>query len=920
MTFCGSRCSKICEKPERVQQPPVCVVQVHRCRCIVKAIVGVLSKLRTMTYCKVIHNGCMDVSLDQLLGPSPDGAFSELRDSSARLAPEWDYVLSALKNLAPDDLKGFLAYITENIQNRGSIYNAYSEDGTAVPWESLSVIPYVISAQEWDFIEQAVVQRATVINDTLRDIYGPQKLIRHGLVPPSLIFGQRGFLWPCINAQDPGKHHLHMYAVDIARDETGQWRVLKDRTQGPLGAGYALQNRQIMSTALPALFNQLRVSPQADYFRVLRQTLLTGVAVDADDTVTVLLSPGPKHPAYFEHVFLARQMGVPITESLDLTVRNDVLYLKTLRGLQRVHVVLRRLEDSECDPMELFGCDYPGIPGLLQAIRSGNVAVCNALGSGVLESAGILEFLPGICEHLRGEPLLMNSLRSWWCGNEANLSYAREHFDSLMFKSSFSSMRASPQYAPDLDAAQRQALLERLQISPRSLVAHEVIPLARIPEIDLESGQLQMRRFTMRVFAALTPDGSYEVMRGGVVRVEDRSNTPVLSSRNRQINKDLWVCSVARAAAPSVVTVPPARGTARVAPRAVEARPLTLEQLLAAHTTTPARIGENLFWMGRYGIRTEHSVLLLRTIIRNLTERMTEKETLITLLYKLGAHLHILAAPSEQDIGADDTYDLNFIRRQLGLSLAPSSRAGALSNNVNYLHQCAFNIREKLSLDVWWVVNNMPAYLGATELDLTVVQQRIQELFASCSILSGFTHEQMTRDEGWSFLLLGRLIEKLGRMNDTLGFFLRQSEHDKTIMLESLLEIAYSIVTYRARYHREEEMLAVLYLLVFDRSNPYSLRYLCQSLLDNSAAFNVHEAQSRQILQTVVSDMDAIDLAPFVVGTPAAEQIYTQLSQVCADISYGLSIYANSISHQYFLVTDTISSDTGLETVNKDFL
>ncbi|MGO1766924.1 MAG: alpha-E domain-containing protein, partial [Advenella sp.] len=181
-------------------------------------------------------------------------------------------------------------------------------------------------------------------------------------------------------------------------------------------------------------------------------------------------------------------------------------------------------------------------------------------------------------------------------------------------------------------------------------------------------------------------------------------------------------------------------------------------------------------------------------------------------------------------------------------------------------------------------------------------------------------HEQMTRDEGWSFLLLGRLIEKLGRMNDTLGFFLRQSEHDKTIMLESLLEIAYSIVTYRARYHREEEMLAVLYLLVFDRSNPYSLRYLCQSLLDNSAAFNVHEAQSRQILQTVVSDMDAIDLAPFVVGTPAAEQIYTQLSQVCADISYGLSIYANSISHQYFLVTDTISSDTGLETVNKDFL
>lgn len=862
----------------------------------------------------------MDFSLDQLLSPSPDGAFSELRDQGQHLAPEWESVLSALRNLAPADLKGFLAYITENIQNRGSIYNAYSEDGSTEPWESLSVIPYVISEQEWDFIELAVAQRAAVINDTLRDIYGPQQLIRRGLVPPSLIFGQRGFLWPCVNTLDTHENHLHMYAVDIARDAKGQWRVLKDRTQGPLGAGYALQNRQIMSTALPALFNQLRVHPQTDYFRALRQTLLSSMSVEDGNVVTVLLSPGPKHPAYFEHVFLARQMGVPITESLDLTVRNDLLYLKTLRGLQRVHVVLRRLEDCECDPMELYGSDYPGIPGLLQAIRKGNVTVCNALGSGVLESAGMLEFLPGICQHLRGEPLLMDSIRSWWCGDEANLDYARKHFDSLMFKSSFSSMRASPQYVPDLDQVQREALLQRLETSPRSLVAHEVMPLARIPEIDLESQQLQMRRFTMRVFATLTHDGSYQVMPGGVVRVEDKSNTPVLSSRNRQINKDLWVCRAGRPAVPTEVTVPPVRARVRSVPDAFEAKPLTLEQLLAAHTTTPARIGENLFWMGRYGIRAELSVLLLRTIIRNLTERVTEKETLITLLYKLATDLHVLPVPSAQSIGDDDTYDINFIRHQLGASLAPSSLSGALNNNVNYLHQCAFNIRERLSLDVWWVVNYMPAYLGTTEFDLTVVQQRMQELFASCSILSGFTHEQMTRDEGWSFLLLGRLIEKLGRMSDTLGFFLKQSEHDKTIMLESLLEIAYSIVTYRARYHREEEMLAVLYLLVFDRSNPYSLRYLCQSLLDNSAAFSVQEAQSRQILQKALGDMDAIDLARFAVGTPAADQIYQQLANVCADISYGLSIYANSISHQYFLVTETITSDTGLEAANKEFL
>ncbi len=862
----------------------------------------------------------MDFSVDQLLSSTADDVSSELRDESGRLKPEWDSVLSALKNLAPQDLKGFLDYISENIQNRGSIYNAYSDDDTTEPWESLSVIPYVISASEWDFIERAIGQRAAVINDTLRDIYGPQQLVRKGLIPPSLIFGQRGFLWPCINSLEAQENHLHMYAADIARDEDGNWRVLKDRTQGPLGAGYALQNRQIMSTALPALFNQLRVNPQTVYFRALRQTLLSSMPVNDESTVTVLLSPGPKHTAYFEHVFLARQMGLPITESLDLTVRNDIVYLKTLRGLQRVHVILRKLEDSECDPMELFGSDYPGIPGLLQAIRKGNVAVCNALGSGVLESAGILQFMSGICQELRGEPLLMDSIRSWWCGDHENRAYALKHFDSLMFKSSFSSVRTSPQYVPDLNESQREALRHQLQTSPRTLVAHEVMKLGRIPEIDHESGKLQMRRFTMRVFATLKADGTYQVMPGGVVRVEDKSNTPVLSSRNRQINKDLWVCRLERKVAPPLITIPPAREPMRSASNAFETKPLNLEQLLAAHTTTPARMGENLFWMGRYGIRAEHSVLLLRTIIRNLTERVGDKETLITLLYKLGTYLNILEAPKPEDIRDDSTYDINFIRHQLGQSLAPSSHGGALSNNVNYLHQCAFNIREKLSLDAWWVVNYMPYYLGHSELDLTVVQQRMQELFASCSILSGFTHEQMTRDEGWSFLLLGRLIEKLSRMSDTLGFFLQQSESDKTIMLESLLEIAYSIVTYRARYHREEEMLAVLYLLVFDKSNPYSLRYLCQSLLDNAAAFNVQEEQSRQILQQVLADMDAIDLGRFEAGTPAAEPVYAALSRICANISQGLSIYANNISHQYFLVTDTLSSDTGLEVINKDFL
>lgn len=214
-----------------------------------------------------------------------------------------------------------------------------------------------------------MAQRARLLNALLADLYGDQRLLAEGLLPSELVFGHPNFLWPALGIRPPGGIFLHSYAVDLARDADGRWQVLADRTQAPSGAGYALENRQIVSRALPELYRDLRVQHLAGYFRTLQETLASQAAGDGETPLVVLLTPGRFNETYFEHLYLARQLGFPLVEGHDLTVRDATLYLKTLGGLKRVHAVLRRLDDDFCDPLELRTDSALGIPGLLEAVR-----------------------------------------------------------------------------------------------------------------------------------------------------------------------------------------------------------------------------------------------------------------------------------------------------------------------------------------------------------------------------------------------------------------------------------------------------------------------------------------------------------------------------------------------------------------------
>lgn len=376
--------------------------------------------------------------------PLTTGTYHELMDDSGAVRTHWRRLFDQLQRSTPAQLLQRQALLARQIQENGVTYNVYADPkGADRPWE-LDLLPHVIDPQEWKHLSAGIAQRARLLNAVLADLYGPQRLISEGLLPAELVFGHNNFLWPCQGIAPPDGSFLHLYAVDLARTPDGRWWVTADRTQAPSGAGYALENRMIVSRAFPDLYRDLKVRHLSGFFRTLQETLARQAPSDGESPLVVLLTPGRFNESYFEHLYLARQLGYPLVEGGDLTVRDATVYLKTLSGLRRVHAIMRRLDDDFCDPLELRTDSALGVPGLLEAVRQGRVLVANALGSGVLESPGLLGFLPKINQYLFGEELLLPSIATWWCGEPPVLAQALEKLPQLLIKPAFPSQSFSP--------------------------------------------------------------------------------------------------------------------------------------------------------------------------------------------------------------------------------------------------------------------------------------------------------------------------------------------------------------------------------------------------------------------------------------------------------------------------------------------
>lgn len=738
----------------------------------------------------------------------PPSRYDEMIDDGRRPRPHWQAFLSLLSSMPPETMDRCAQFVHDTIQSDGVSYNVYADPkGASRPWE-LDLLPLILPAEEWREIAAAVAQRARLLDAVLADLYGPQKLLAEGLLPPALVFGQRSYLWPANGIVQPGGVSMHVYAADLARSPDGRWWVLADRTGGPSGAGYALQNRMTISRALPDAFRELHVEQLAPFFTALQDTLYRNAPTRGEPPLAVLLTPGPYNETYFEHSFLARYLGFPLVEGQDLIVRGDSVYLKTLRGLRRVHAILRRLDGDYCDPVELRADSALGIPGLLHAVRSGNVLVANALGSAVLETSAFTGFYPAVSERLFGEKLKMPSIATWWCGEAPALDYVIRHLDELVIKPAYPTIRMEPVFGHALDAAGRARIIERMQGQPHAYVAQEWVRLSNAPTWGPESGHPLARAASLRVFAVATPNG-YTVLPGALTRVAPHDGGDVVSMQWGGSSKDTWI-----------LADKPVTRISLWRPR------LGVEDVAKSVVDIPSRVGENLFWMGRYAERCEAVARLLRAALVRIADPGPQTLPALRSLRSASERLEVLPARDADDDSPSSEHHASAF---LGGAVDPAVPGGLVAN-VMRLHSCANHVRERMSTDNWHVFNRLPHRLPGKDATIAAALESLDEVMLACVSLAGFAVDDMTRDESWQFLLLGRRLERLAHLTGVVKHVLGLPAIERADALEWLLEAANSIVTFRARYRRAPELLPVIHLVVLDETNPHAVAFQLREL------------------------------------------------------------------------------------------
>lgn len=813
----------------------------------------------------------------------PDRVHDELIGLDGNPRPHWQTFAQGLDEVGLDEFIQRWQEAQQLIRENGVTYNVHGDArGLDRPWQ-LDPIPLVISPGESDHLQIGLLQRARLLEAILADVYGPQKLLSEGLIPPELIFANPGFLRPCHNIRLPGQRYLHLAAFDLGRDPQGVIHVLGDRTQGPAGAGYALENRIVMGRVLPEVFKACNVQRLALFFRTFRDTLRSLAPHNRDTPRTVLLTSGPLSETYFEHAYLSRYLGYTLVEGADLTVRDQRLYLKLLDGLQPVDVVWRRLSDDYCDPLELRGDSFLGVPGLVQAVRAGNVIVANALGSGFAESPALQPYLPALCRNLLGEELQIPSAASYWCGDPVSLDHVIAHLPSMVVKSAYASPRSEPIFPEMLSRGDREALIGRIRSKPWAYVGQDHVNLSTTPTLTEEG--IVPRHVVMRAYLA-AQDDSFMVMPGGLTRVTSSADTTVVSMQKGGGSKDTWVLTEG---AVSDFTMLPTGGAAA--------------ELSRSGNDLPSRSADNLFWLGRYVQRAEDLVRLLRGILVRMTEKagLADVPELPTLLRAVTQLTQTLPG----FIGAGSERRLAFPDEELLALIFKRDRVGSLAHNFRCIERSASSVRDRISMDMWRILSHIgfdEPFDPANPPTLSDVLDLLNQRVLSLAGFGGIAMESMTRGHGWRFLDLGRKIERACHTVGLLRATLKMSTSAESALLEALLEIADSSMTYRRRYLTGVQAAPALDLLLADESNPRSLVFQLLALREviEHLPRDPNEALRPPEHRMILSLLTEVQLADIQELTHLDEhQRRPQLVEFLAHLEVELPKLADAISQHY---------------------
>ncbi|WP_258104358.1 circularly permuted type 2 ATP-grasp protein [Marinoscillum sp. MHG1-6] len=809
----------------------------------------------------------------------------EMATTDGQISPNWDKMARYYERLGAERMAQYQQEVARQLRENGVTYNVYGDpEGMNRPW-MLDPIPMIFGSEDWANIERGLIQRAELLNIVIKDLYGSRQLIRDGFIPFELVYNHKGFLRQVDKLKFEGEQQLIQYSADLARGPDGKMWVLHDRTDAPSGAGYTFENRSAMTRVFPDMIRDNQVRKISSYYQTLKNTLVNLSVRNKENPRVVLLSPGPTNETFFEHAYLSSFMGFTLAFGEDLTVSDGYVWLKTIKGLERVDVIIRRVDDVFCDPLEFRGDSHLGVVGLMEAIRQKKVIVINPLGNRILENPGLMAFLPRLCREIMREELLLPSVATWWCGQESELKYVLENIQNLIIRSIYRDGVNKSVFGGELSSEELYQLKEQIKKYPYLYVGQEMVNFSTTP--SWVNGKLEARNAVFRSYiVADSQNNSYKVMPGGLSRTSPTKGVFIVSNQSGGISKDTWVLGRSSDTTPTKTKVEKAAPVVR--------------------NILPSRTGEHLFWLGRYLERSAYTVRLMRMVLRTYNEveddiHIREDEELSTLMRSLteltGTHpgftkKKVLRNPEEELVSVAS--DVN--------------RIGSLAQCLSSFLRNAHSVRDRLSLDTWRILDSISEEFSAlrgAHGNLARVYQSLDNLVIKLMGFYGLNIDNMTREATWHLLNIGRFVESAINNCVVLRSMLTghlDVEASKRLM-EDTLRCNESLVTYRYRFRSNLELSGVLDLLIVSEDNPRSVIYqvlkIDEHLSSMPASENETLSPARKKLLEAITKIRLCDLQKLSTLVENKDS-YAHLSLFMDDIIGLLKETSNLVYEKYF--------------------
>ena len=823
---------------------------------------------------------------------SKPGTFDELMTSEGQIRAHWQTFSDKFSLINTEEQKKLSEKLKRLVHENGLAHDVFSDpDGKAQPWQ-IDLVPVVISADEWQWLSKAVSQRARLFNELLKDIYSEQKLMQDGSIPARMVFSDTSFIKPCMNVLDDHEP-LYFFAVDVARNYDGSWRVIDSHTETPAGLGFAIANRVVHSKVLGDVFEACNILREASFFQKILANLPD--YIDTEDPDIAILSHGLQHGDYFSHAYLARYLGYRLIEGSDLRVVGNNIFLKTLNGLLPIDAIIRCVDSEQSDPLELDPSGFLGPPDFVQALRKKPTLITNTLGSGIIENRGLSYHIPTLCQKVLGEELMMFDAERLWLGDPQNRQAIIQNMDGYIIRSVHEGtgrpgVARHGQKLSDLTEDQRKEIINEIQLRGERLIAERVLGFATSPVVG-ENG-LTPAPYAMRLFAIRNGD-NYELLPGGLAMTVNPETSVALNAPEGQA-RDVWVTADENVGEYKSLLIPN----------------INIKEIDRNNANLPSRVADNLYWLGRYVERAEWTMRLMRSAMIQAEEERglvpdvdAIRKTLELLIAKESVPIEL---PPEE-AGRPQIDEL------VGILRASNVGTFGLKGILERILQVAQLIRDRLSLEAWEALNtfkNNPLWWQdavpiRTDDSVDLLNEGIRILAA----FSGIIQENMTRNYGWRFLEIGRRLERAVNYSEVLEtlFAEKTDEQNEASRLFFILKLADSLITYRSRYRFSPDLSLVLDLLIIDENNPRSLCFQLAEISDHINALpkssdDAVRTQEQKIILELMTDARLVNVKDIVAVDENGSR--PDLKKILEDQINNLPLLSDVLSRRYFSLTD----------------